>query len=271
MKPSETFLGRSSAVWAAIKYSSEQLGYSCRATKKHPQAGMRKYEMAEIQTSLRAFKVTNETTRLVLNYMNYRADIIETRVQHLLMDRDEARQLYENLTSDHSPTCHLPYNKQKGELKHLAYLTCITNVLTEINLGGRNFNDNPGRLTTVTDSEDRLASTLSRRIDGAYPDVVNPRAIWEVKEYYGTTTFGSRVADGVYETQLDGYELREARENSSRRIEHYLLVDDKFTWWHKGRSYLCRLIDLMHMGLVDEVLFGKEVMERWPEIVRSWI
>lgn len=26
----------------------------------------------------------------------------------------------------------------------------------------------------------------------------------------------------------------------------------------------------MHMGLVDEVLFGKEVVTRWPEIVQSW-
>ena len=31
-------------------------------------------------------------------------------------------------------------------------------------------------------------------------------ALWEIKEYYYTTTFGSRVADGVYETLLDGLE-----------------------------------------------------------------
>jgi hypothetical protein len=39
------------------------------------------------------------------------------------------------------------------------------------------------------------------------PGTVNPIAIWEIKEYYYTTTFGSRVADGVYETLLDGMEL----------------------------------------------------------------
>jgi len=30
--------------------------------------------------------------------------------------------------------------------------------------------------------------------------------------YYYTTTFGSRVEDGVYETLLDGMELEELRE-----------------------------------------------------------
>ena len=29
-----------------------------------------------------------------------------------------------------------------------------------------------------------------------------------------------------------------------------------YTWWQCGRSYLCRIIDMLHMGYVDEVLFG---------------
>ena len=87
---------------------------------------------------------------------------------------------------------------------------------------------------------------------------------------HGTTTFGSRVADGVYETQLDGYEINIAKKISGKKISHYLIVDDKFTWWIKGKSYLCRLIDMMHMGLVDEVVFGKEVLTRWSKIVENW-
>ena len=50
-----------------------------------------------------------------------------------------------------------------------------------------------------------------------------------------------------------------------------LFVDDYHTWWQQGKSYLCRIIDMLHMGLVDEVLFGREVLTRWPEIVRSWL
>ena len=92
----------------------------------------------------------------------------------------------------------------------------------------------------------------------------------KVGGYDYTTTFGSRVADGVYETQLDGWELSEAEENLNHKVQHYLIVDDRFTWWTKGRSYLCRLIDTMHMGLVDEVIFGKEVVTRIPELVNEW-
>jgi len=143
------------------------------------------------------------------------------------------------------------------------------NVLTEKTLRIP-FDDNPSNFVVITNKKNEPIFALSRWIDGAFPSTLNPKAVWEIKEYYGTTTFGSRVADGVYETQLDGYEIKEASKISKKKIQHYLIVDDKFTWWTKGRSYLCRLIDLMHMGLVDEVLFGKEVLTRWPQIVKGW-
>lgn len=38
-----------------------------------------------------------------------------------------------------------------------------------------------------------------------------------------------------------------------------------------GRSYLCRIVDMLHMGYVDEVLFGYEVVERMPNIVKEWV
>ncbi len=188
-----------------------------------------------------------------------------------MMTRAEAETIFRNLTQHYNASCHLPFNKQKGEKKHRAYFTCIINVLTEQSLEGQRFVDNPGQLATITDASGRLVKTLSRRIDGAYPTLRDPRAIWEVKEYYGTTTFGSRVADGVYETQLDGYELAEAELLVHHSIEHYLLIDDYFTWWVKGRSYLCRLVDATHEGKVDEVIYGREVLSRWPEIVKGWL
>ncbi len=86
-----------------------------------------------------------------------------------------------------------------------------------------------------------------------------------------TTTFGSRVADSVYETLLDGLEIEELRTAGHIGIKHYLMVDDYFTWWKKGRSYLCRIIDMLHMGYVDEVLFGAEVVDRLPILVKEWV
>jgi hypothetical protein len=112
--------------------------------------------------------------------------------------------------------------------------------------------------------------TLARRIDGAFPSSVNPVAIWEIKEYYYATTFGSRVADGVYETLLDGMELEELHNNENIKVQHFLMIDGHYTWWGDGKSYLCRIIDMLHMNYVDQVLFGYEVVETLPGIVKGW-
>ncbi len=125
-------------------------------------------------------------------------------------------------------------------------------------------------LTTFTKNGVAIR-TLSRRVDGAFPSVVNPAAIWEIKEYYYTTTFGSRIADGVYETLVDGMELEELREHENIDCKHFLMVDAYDTWWNMGRSYLCRMIDMLHMGYVDEVLFGREVVDRLPKIAAGWL
>jgi hypothetical protein len=31
------------------------------------------------------------------------------------------------------------------------------------------------------------------------------------------------------------------------------------------------MIDMLHMGYVDEVLFGKEIEDRLPEMVEEWV
>lgn len=161
-------------------------------------------------------------------------------------------------------------NKQKGDKRAPAYLTSIVNMLIEANLEGLPCNYDPRELTTVT-RHGVPVRTLARRVDGAFPSPINPIAVWEIKEYYYTTTFGSRVADGVYESLLDGMELEELREHEGIDVKHYLMVDAYLTWWMMGRSYLCRIVDMLHMGYVDEVLFGYEVVERMPNIVKEWV
>ena len=54
-------------------------------------------------------------------------------------------------------------------------------------------------------------------------------------------------------------------------IKHYLMLDDRNTWWNMGRSYMCRAVDMLNMGYVDEVLFGEEVVEAIPRLTREWI
>jgi hypothetical protein len=186
------------------------------------------------------------------------------------MDVARASKTFNELKEKLCPTCPLPMNKQKGDKKAAAHFTGIINMLIEANADGLPCDYDPHELTSVTFNDVPLR-TLARRVDGAFTGTVNPIAIWEIKEYYYTTAFGSRVADGVYETLLDGMELEELLEQQKIEVKHYLMVDDLNTWWNMGRPYLCRIIDMLHMGYVNEALFGYEVVERLPEIVKGWV
>src|SRR6266699_2352567 len=274
MKPVATFQAKSRQFWAHVKLLSEGLGYSSSGIIK-------RYTLSDLQKFITSYglsvnhldqPVDANTTygSLVIDYISYRADILEQSVEANLMNKEQAKYEFEQLCATYNGTLPFAFNKQSGEKRHPAYLTCMVNLLTEQVLEGPYFNHNPQGLIVVTDSVKPLR-IFSRRMDGAYPSIVNPLAVWEIKEYYGSTTFGSRIADGVYETMLDGEEFAELQEHEKREVKHYLIVDDYHTWWQQGKSYLCRMIDMLHMGLVDEVLFGREVLTRWPEIVRSWL
>ena len=204
------------------------------------------------------------------DYFAYRANILNSYVEPRLMNAEKAKKVFREHFDKLKPSFPVPMNKQKGVMKAPAYLTGLVNMLVESIAKGLPCDYDPHQLTVVT--KDGLPlRTLARRVDGAFPSSVNPIAIWEIKEYYYTTTFGSRVSDGIYESLLDGLELEELREHESLDIKHYLIVDAYDTWWKKGKSYLCRIVDMLHMGYIDEVLFGYEVVERLPDIVNEWV
>ena len=174
--------------------------------------------------------------------------------------------------------CKLPMNKQTGFKKKTAYFTSIINIITEKTIRetigkGKTpgFDDDPRSLTYIWDENRHLIGASSRRFDGAFPSIENPKIVWEIKEYYYATTFGSRVADGVYETQLDGFEFKELFDRTGHKVYHVLFIDAYRTWWKQGKSYLCRLIDAMNSGVVDEIIVGREVLTRWPELLRTII
>lgn len=294
MQPDPRFVGLSKAFWANIRTISQEVGYTVRPKRQagvKGQAGPIKVPtLAEIQAVLAAIQLTSrhligedgKATDLghqVIGYFDYRADILNRVVEPLLMDAEHAQTLYEKLQGKGKTAAIVPMNKQSGEMKKPAYFTGIINMLIAAHIGRLPCNFNPQELTTVTRNREPFR-TLARRIDGAFPGPVDPIAVWEIKEYYYTTTFGSRVADGVYETLLDGMELEEVDaalrelaplEARPSHIQHLLMIDAHFTWWVKGRSYLCRIIDMLHMGYVDEVLFGKEVASRIPDIAKKWV
>jgi len=276
MKAEERFLRQAKPFWANVRTISELTGYTTKQTRQIKIPSLSEMTQALSRVGLTSSHILDSNGQptafgqLLSSYFTYRATILNEFVQSKLMDASRAKQVYEDMHAKLCPQCPLPMNKQKREKRAPLYLTGIVNMLIEANAEGLPCNYDPQGLTTITSGGFPLR-TLARRVDGAFPQVVDPVAVWEVKEYYYTTTFGSRVADGVYETLLDGLELEELRNEEGVDIQHYLILDAYDTWWTKGRSYLCRIIDMLHMGYVDEVLFGYEVVERLPAIVQEWV
>jgi hypothetical protein len=276
VKADERFIRQPLTFWAHVRSISEYLGYTVRGKNLIRVPTLPEMQFALHDLSLNSHHIINEQGsptilgQQLLDYYSFRADRLNNFVAPRLMNGQQARELFEALRAELNPGCPVPMNKQTGDKRAPAFLTGIVNMLIEANCEGFPCNYDPGQLTTVTRDGVPLR-TLARRVDGAFTGVVNPIAIWEIKEYYYTTTFGSRVADGVYETLLDGMELEELAEHENVSVQHYLMVDAYGTWWVQGKSYLCRIFDMLHMGYVDEVLFGREVVERLPAIVKEWV
>ena len=205
----------------------------------------------------------------VCDYLNYRQNCLQ-QIKPLLMRKDEAEAEFNSLKTTLGWTGSFAQNKQKGNKAGPAYLTGIVTMLIHSNIGTATFDKDPQSLTTFV-RDGRPVRTLTRRLDGAFPSTVNPIAVWEIKEYYNSKSFGSRVSGGVYETILDGMELKELRDSERVHCRHYVFVDDHYTFWHKGKSYLCRFIDALHLGYADEVLFGREALDATPRLAREWV
>lgn len=263
--------------WAFIKYISENLGYSERGSGL-----VKAYDLYEIQQLCQSYAI-NASKALIgdaYTYTQMRADLLNDFVKNMLMDAEEAGEefrYWKQIHQTYNYYCKLPLNKQKGDMRQVAFFTAIINILAEQTIREETgesmlgFDDDPRSLMYVWDSARNIIGASSRRFDGAYPSIENPSIVWEIKEYYYATTFGSRVADGVYETQLDGHEFNEIYKRTGRKIYHVLFIDAYRTWWIQGKSYLCRIVDALNSGIVDEVIVGREVLTRWPQVLREFI
>lgn len=276
MKPDPRFLNQPKHFWANVRTISQHVGYTARGTGQILIPDLRLITEALRELGLGVLHVVDDAGvptsigTALAGYFRYRADVLNTIVAPRLMNAEQAKEAFLRVQKATRSRRAAPMNKQKGKKKKPAYLTAIVNMLIEANVGEFQCDYDPRELTTFTHMGVPLR-TLARRVDGAFPCAVNPVAVWEIKEYYYTTTFGSRVADGVYETLLDGLELEELRQSEKVDCKHYLMIDARFTWWDCGRSYLCRIMDMLHMGYVDEVLVGTEVLERLPELAKEWL
>lgn len=266
------FLAKPKPFWASVRSLSQHIGYSREKALIVPTLIQMCDAFEALDLDPTALCVKGKPTNLgseLLAYFAERARVLTNYAEPRLMTAAKARALFLDYRKRLCPSCPIPMNKQKGDKRAEAYLTGLVNMIIESELDGLPVDYDPRELTTFVKDKAPIR-TLARRVDGAFPSTVNPVAIWEVKEYYYTTTFGSRIADGVYETLLDGKELEEMRENTGIEVDHVLMIDAHYTWWVCGKPYLCRIFDMLHMGLVSEVLFGREVVEKLPAIVAGW-
>lgn len=278
MKSFKEFKGVTSEFWAFVRFVSETLGYSERGMNV-----VKEYSFEEIAEVCDKYNV-NASQKLIENavfYSKLRAGLLNNFVESMLMDAQQANSEFLNWEQLHrinSYMCKLPFNKQKGPMRQIAFFTSIINIIAEKTIrevtgitSELGFDDDPRSLTYIWDDERHIIGATSRRFDGAYPNTESPKLVWEIKEYYYNTTFGSRIADGVYETQLDGFEFNEIYDRTGHKVYHVLFIDAYHTWWNKGKSYLCRLVDALNSGAVDEVIVGREVLTRWPQLLREII
>ena len=273
MKSFEEYKDKDSSFWAFIKFISENLKYSKKGfvisyTPKQIMKLCKKYGICADE------KLIIDASR----YSQRRADLLNNYVQSVLMTAGEAKEEFEPLLKIHRLMdyyCQLPLNKQRGEMKQIAYFTAIINILAEktirelTGLEELGFDDDPRQLLYIVDDNHQIVGVSSRRFDGAFTDTQNPKLVGEIKEYYYNRSFGSRISDGVYETQLDGFEFNEIFKRMGKKVYHVLFIDSYHTWWDLGKSYLCRVVDALNSGIVDEVIVGREVFTRWPELLEE--
>ncbi|HVD37856.1 MAG TPA: hypothetical protein VNC15_03370, partial [Solirubrobacterales bacterium] len=103
MLPVEEFRGKPPEFWAVVKLVSQVIGYSHRATRgviSRPRA----YAPAEVVTALRSRGLSPEgqevLAREIARYSMVRADLMQNQIRDNLMDREEARELFEQLRAE---------------------------------------------------------------------------------------------------------------------------------------------------------------------------
>lgn len=266
MKAFDEFKREDSSFWFFIRFISEKLKYSKNGE-------VLTYTTEQIEKLCKKEKIDVSPDRLnqAVRYCNMRAELLNNVVEKNLMDVDEASHIFQNMYDTGKYKCKLIMNKQTGQKKKVNYFTAIITMLAEEVLGsGDGFDPDPRGLVYLLNNK-KIIGASSRRFDGAYPSIYNPKIVWEIKEYYYAKTFGSRVADAVYESELDGYEFNSIYDRTGQKVHHVMFIDSHYTWWVKGKSYLCRFIDTLNMGLIDELIVGREVITRWPEVLKDFV
>lgn len=212
-----------------------------------------------------AFPIDTKTVSLFFQYMDEREHQFE-EAESLLRTEDEALAY---CTSNWIAVGTTATQSQDHHQSSKAMIAAVTSTARKVcEKYGMTLNPDPqARCVWCNDNELHVSA---RNLDGAIPSLANPYVIWEIKEYWGKTKGGSKMSDAVYECHLVGLEIRDFEARGGPSISHVVFVDGKEQWGAR-KSDLRRLIDLMNQGLVNHLIVGREVEDRWESTLDSLV
>jgi len=209
--------------------------------------------------------LNDDAAKFIINYSSQREKLLRNALAALRTE-EEAKAYCESELIDWKVT------KTKNKEHHQSSKTLIatvgtiaTKVCTKF---GETVDSDPYR-RCVWCVANHLHVT-ARNLDGAIPSLRDPYIVWEIKEYWGKTSGGSKMSDAVYECHLVGRELREFEEKSKRKIIHAVFLDGK-DQWHSRKSDLARFIDLHNQGLIDHLFIGRTIETDWEPILTNLV
>ena len=121
MKPNADYTSQSNEFWANVRLVSQQVGYTVRGKGqiKTPSISEIKTALEKVDLDYRhivdAKGVCTEFGKLLKEYFDFRATVLNEFVEPLLMDVGDVKQVFDDLYARLNPTCPIPLNKQKGE------------------------------------------------------------------------------------------------------------------------------------------------------------
>jgi len=256
-----TDLGWRHPIWNVIRFYLSVTG------KNKQKAWLDHLEIQkEIQiTEREALPIPSSVIELLFEYLDEREAMFNTVSSYL---RDEVSAL----TFCAQNNTHVGTTATKNKDHHQASKAMIAAVSSIANKvcadKGVTIDDDPQKRCAWCQNNE--LHVTARNLDGAVPGLINPYAIWEIKEYWGKTKGGSKMSDAVYECQLVGHELLDYSARSGQNIHHIVFLDGKEQWGHR-KSDLKRFLDLLNQGLIDHLIVGKEVELAWEPLLNSII
>jgi len=207
--------------------------------------------------------IPKETVKLFFEYLEERGHLFKLAFNNLRTEKEALDFCQRNgITVGKTKTQNQDhYQSSKAmvaSVSSIARNTCVDR--------GLGFNSNPQGRCVWRHNQQLHVSV--RNLDGAIPSLVNPSVVWEIKEYWGKTSGGSKMSDALYECHLVGLELREYEERTQHKVHHVVFLDGK-EQWETRTSDLKRFLDITNQGLIDYLVIGIEVQSEWSKILQA--